>query len=142
MATAHDVAAYVLRRAGEMTAMKLQCLVYYSQAWSLVWDEQPLFEEPIEAWAQGAVVSSLYASHAGRFKVSDWPQGDPDAFELVQAETLDAVLAYYGHRPTLWLGALIRYEAPWAAARRLEDPAMDRRPEISLASMAEYYASL
>jgi hypothetical protein len=29
----------------------------------------------------------------------------------------------------------------WADARRLDDPAADRRPEISLASMAEYYAS-
>ena len=32
--------------------MKLQKLVYYSQAWSLIWDEKPLFEEEIEAWAK------------------------------------------------------------------------------------------
>jgi uncharacterized phage-associated protein len=49
MATAHDVAAYILRGQGEMTAMKLEKLVYYAQAWSLVWDEEPLFKERVEA---------------------------------------------------------------------------------------------
>ena len=43
MASVFDVAAYILHRAGTMTAMKLQKLVFYSQAWSLVWDEKPLF---------------------------------------------------------------------------------------------------
>ena len=33
-----DVAAYILEKIGSMTTMKLQKLVYYSQAWSLVWD--------------------------------------------------------------------------------------------------------
>jgi uncharacterized phage-associated protein len=39
MAHAQDVAQFILERRGEMTAWKLQKLVYYSQAWSLVWDE-------------------------------------------------------------------------------------------------------
>jgi len=51
MATAHDVAAYILDKCGSMSAMKLQKLVYYSQAWHLVWDDAPLFEERVEAWA-------------------------------------------------------------------------------------------
>lgn len=36
MANVHDVAAYDLKKSGPMTAMKLQKLVYYCQAWSLV----------------------------------------------------------------------------------------------------------
>ena len=43
MATVFDVAAYILAKRGEMTAWKLQKLVYYSQAWSLVWDQRPIF---------------------------------------------------------------------------------------------------
>jgi uncharacterized phage-associated protein len=62
MASAHDVAAYILSRQGRMTAMKLQKLVYYSQAWSVVWDERPLFPEKIEAWANGPVVRDLPAA--------------------------------------------------------------------------------
>lgn len=56
MATVFDVAAYILEKKGEMTAWKLQKLVYYSQAWSLVWDQRPLFAERIEAWGQRASV--------------------------------------------------------------------------------------
>jgi len=36
MATIHDVGAHYLHRRGPMTAMQLQELVCYSQAWSLV----------------------------------------------------------------------------------------------------------
>ena len=67
----HDVAAYVLREAGAMSTVKLHKLVYYSQAWHLVWDEEPLFVEPIEAWANGPVVRALYDHHRGRFGVED-----------------------------------------------------------------------
>ena len=40
---------YILEKKGRMTTMKLQKLIYYAQAWSLVWDERPLFDEKIEA---------------------------------------------------------------------------------------------
>src|SRR5271170_6235706 len=67
---AHDVAAYILQKCGPMTAMKLQKLVYYCQAWSLVWDESPLFNEPIEAWANGPVVPSLFSKLQGTYIVT------------------------------------------------------------------------
>ncbi len=51
-----SVAAYILSQHGKLSAMKLQKLVYYCQAWSLVWDEAPLFQEQIQAWANGPVV--------------------------------------------------------------------------------------
>jgi len=60
MASVHDVAAYILREQGAMSTWKLQKLVYYSLAWHLVWDDEPLFEEPIQAWANGPVVRALY----------------------------------------------------------------------------------
>lgn len=87
MPSAHDVAAYILRKKGEMTAMKLQKLVYYSQAWSLVWDEEPLFEEEIQAWVNGPVIPALYQAHRGQFKVSDWRQGDPSKLTGTQKQT-------------------------------------------------------
>ena len=46
MANVDDVAAYILNRQGPMTAMKLQKLCYYSQAWHLVWDSEPLGQRP------------------------------------------------------------------------------------------------
>jgi len=32
-----------------------------------VWDESPLFEEDIQAWANGPVVQVLYSYHQGQF---------------------------------------------------------------------------
>jgi uncharacterized phage-associated protein len=34
-------------------ALKLQKLLYYSQAWHLVWEDTPLFTARIEAWIDG-----------------------------------------------------------------------------------------
>lgn len=38
MATARDVAQYIRDQIGELSTIKLQKLVYYCKAWSLVWD--------------------------------------------------------------------------------------------------------
>src|SRR5688572_102804 len=100
MTTALDVAAYILEKAGPMTAMKLQKLVYYAQAWSLVWDEKPMFEDPIEAWASGPVVPTLYNAHRGAFQVGAGQVGGSSAaLSPDQRETVDAVLKYYGDKP-------------------------------------------
>lgn len=45
MANIISVAKYILEQRGAMTTMKLQKLCYYSQAWSLAWDDKPLFDE-------------------------------------------------------------------------------------------------
>jgi uncharacterized phage-associated protein len=138
----HDVAAYILQRNGPMTAMKLQKLVYYSQAWSLVWDEQPMFPERIEAWANGPVVRELYEGHRGLFRVSDWPQGDSGSLTPDARETIDAVLAFYGDKSAQWLSDLTHKEDPWRNARRGIDPGIPSFREITTADMAEYYGSL
>ncbi len=142
LATAHDVAAYILQKKGEMTAMKLQKLAYYSQAWSLVWDEEPLFKDRIEAWANGPVITSLYSEHRGQFKVASWPKGDPTNLTQTQRDSVDAVLKYYGDRSSQWLSDLTHREDPWLDARKGLGPGERGSKEISLASMAEYYASL
>lgn len=140
--TAHDVAAYILQKQGEITAMKLQKLAYYSQAWSLVWDEERLFRDRIEAWANGPVLPSLYKLHKGLFKIKSWPKGDPSKLTRKQRETIDAVLKFYGDRPSQWLSDLTHRERPWLEARQGLLPGDPGTREISHASMAEYYGSL
>jgi len=142
MATAHDVAAYILAKLGEMTAMKLQKLVYYSQAWSLVWDECPLFQSRIEAWANGPVVPALYREHKGQFKVSSWPKGDSDALSAKAKATIDAVLVFYGGKSSQWLSDLTHSERPWQEARGSLAPGERGNHVISPASMHEYYSGL
>jgi len=142
MASAHDVAAYILEKRRPLSAMKLQKLVYYSQAWSLVWDDRPLFRERIEAWANGPVVRDLYDVHRGQFDVSAWPRGNPAALDPDARATVDAVMEYYGGRNAQTLSDMTHAELPWREARRgLPDGERGDR-EITLESMGEYYSSL
>jgi uncharacterized phage-associated protein len=142
MVSAHDVAAYILERHGPLSAMKLQKLVYYAQAWSLVWDDRPLFREPIEAWANGPVVRDLYERHRGQFQVTDWPWGDRRRLDNEARETVDAVLGFYGPRSAQWLSDLTHSEEPWKAARRGVADGERGDAVISLDTMMEYYSSL
>lgn len=139
--TVHDVAAYILRQRGEMTAMKLQKLVYYCQAWSLVWDEEPLFEEEIRAWVNGPVVPALYERHQGKFKVTTW-EGAPSNLTPNQRDTIDKVLEFYGDKPSQVLSDLTHREPPWMSARKGLGIGERGNQVITHASMAEYYGSL
>lgn len=142
MVSAHDVAAYILTKKGPISAMKLQKLVYYCQAWHLVWEEEPLFDEKIEAWANGPVVRNLYDVHRGQFQVSEWPEGNQSAISGSKRSSVDAVLKYYGDKPAQWLSDLTHKEAPWKEARRHVPEGGRATGEISHAAMAEYYGGL
>lgn len=142
MAKTLDVAAYILSQRGPMTAMKLQKLVYYSQAWSLVWDEKPLFGSKIEAWANGPVVPFLYQQHKNLFFIHRIRGGDARRLTTQEKETIDAVLEYYGGRSSQWLSSLTHSELPWRNARRGLAVGERGRREITPAAMAEYYGSL
>ena len=137
----HDVAAFILEQRGEMTAMKLQKLVYYCQAWSLVWDETPLFDEAIEAWANGPVVRALYLRHQGQFNVNRW-LGNPNKLSDLQKETILKVLEFYGDLPSQVLSDLTHQEAPWLDARQGLSATDRGQRIIPHAAMAEYYSSL
>ena len=142
MASVHDASKYILEKRGPMTTWKLQKLVYYCQAWALVWDEAPLFRARIEAWANGPVVPELYRLHKGRFRVSDWPRGNSGNLTKNQKETIDAVLEHYGDKSSQWLKDLTHLETPWKDARKGVPPGERNKNPISYASMFEYYHSL
>lgn len=140
--TVFDVAAYVLKRLGELTTMKLHKIVYYCQAWSLVWDEKPLFDEEIEAWANGPVVRRLFSYHKGQYSISKISLGNPDALNAKQKETIDSVINYYGDKPSQWLIELTHLEDPWKNIRIGMEPTERGNRIITNESMAEYYSSL
>jgi uncharacterized phage-associated protein len=142
MASVHDVVVYILRKKGKIVAIKLHKLLYYSQAWSLVWDDRPLFSARIEAWANGPVVPAVYRLHRRNYYVQTWPYGDKNSLTHDERQTIDAVLAKYGNKSSQCLSELTHREKPWIDARRglgaLE--AGDR--EITPSAMAWYYNSL
>ena len=130
-----------------MTTWKLQKLVYYSQAWSLVWDDRPLFQERVEAWANGPVVPRLYEVHRGQFTIASLLSKvlvNPDALTKDERETIDAVLATYADKSAQWLSELTHGEAPWRDARTEAGLTAGERgnAEITQDAMAEYYGGL
>jgi uncharacterized phage-associated protein len=142
MASVHDVASYLLKKHGPMTVMKLQKLAYYCQAWSLVWDEKPMFPARIEAWVNGPVIPALYKMHKGQFKIEKWPMGNSANLTDEQRETANAVIDFYGPKTAQWLSDLTHREKPWQDARAGLDDGERGDNEITLASLHEYYSSL
>jgi len=145
MATVFDVAKYIVDSLGKVTTMKLQKLVYYSQAWNLAWDDVPIFEDDFQAWANGPVCPALYHEHKGRFTVdrgflSD--KGDVEAITEDEKNTIDAVLSFYGEKEPSWLSGLTHQEKPWLEARGNCPPGFPCATTISKDTMQQYYASL
>ena len=132
-----DVAAYILQEHGPMTGMKLQKLVYYSQAWSIVWDDDELFPEEIEAWKNGPVVRELWDAHRGQFRVSEIQNGDADRLDADEMETVDLVLKFYGDKSAQWLSDLTHMEDPWKDAWESGPNSV-----ITKEALAEYYSSI
>ena len=111
----------------ELTHLKLQKVLYYIQAWHLVFfDKHPLFIEEPEAWVNGPVYKSVYK----RFKkYKDEPievqdsvddlQKKLDKLELTddQQDYLREVLNVYGSMPAAKLVYLTHCEEPWNKAR-------------------------
>lgn len=143
MANVFDVAKYILTKQGRLSTMKLQKLCYYAQAWSLVWDDAPLFEEDFEAWANGPVCRELFMHTQGKFSVNaDDESGNIDNLTDDQKDTIDKVLEYYGKHDAQWLSQLTHMEDPWNKARKGIPAGVGCTNIISKESMAEYYGGL
>lgn len=138
-----DVADYILKKLGPMSAMKLQKLVYYSQAWTLVWTDKELFPDEIEAWADGPVVRALYNKHRGHFRLSKgFFGGEPDRLSEDQKDAVKKVLSFYGDKDAQWLSNLTHIEDPWKNARKGLDSGDRGNKIISQESIMSYYARL
>ena len=145
-ATVFDAAAYILTKTKEMTTMKLQKLLYYSQAWSLVWDEKPIFDEDFEAWANGPVCKKIYDVHQGCFHIKegffDIHGGSVSNLNSNAIETIDIVLRDYGDYTPIQLSYLTHKEAPWRKAREGYGPGEWCDEIITKESMQQYYGGL
>ena len=139
-----DVAAYILQQMGSMSTWKLQKLVYYCQSWSLLWDDDVIFPEEIEAWANGPVVRELYNVHENQYRIrsEDIENGDSDNLSAVQKETVDVVLKDYGDKSNQWLSDLIHMEDPWKNSRKGMPVGERGNTVIPKQDLAEYYGSL
>ena len=138
-----DVSKYILNSIGPISAMKLEKLAYYCQAWSIVWDERPMFNERIEAWASGPVIPDLFNQHRGRYILStDDINGNPENLDADAIDTINAVIEFYGNKTAQVLSDLTHSEDPWLNARGDLPDGVICNHEITLGALEEYYSSI
>ena len=120
MTSVFDVAEYVLDISGYLSTMKLQKLVFYSNALSLVSDGEPLFPETFQAWVNGPVCPPLYFAHRGRFIVGPGAfaghvgtSGLRERARRIVERTLGVLGSLDGNE----LSELTHHEAPWTETR-------------------------
>jgi uncharacterized phage-associated protein len=135
MATANDLAKYLLSKSGQVTTYKLQKLIYYCQAWSLGRGGSAIFVEDILAFEQGPLVHSVFHEHVGRKWVRESTYQSANVETIAPIHKLvDEVLAFYGQWTAEQLVQMTHAEAPWIDAYQTA-----HRSVISRESMQNFY---
>lgn len=121
--------------------LKLQKLMYYAQAWSLVFYGTPIFQEEFEAWVHGPVVPVLFR----RFREYKWKpiseNVSPKDVPIVRTH-IDKILVGYGRFSANELERLSHSESPWKDARGALPPDEPSRTIITKTSMRRFYTRL
>jgi uncharacterized phage-associated protein len=149
MITAQLVADYFLALAQEceepITNLKLNKLVYYTQAWHLALSGNPLFDEKIEAWVHGPVLPAVYDT----YKQFQWRPIDTidlnleeikQHFDSEQQTLLNDITEIYFPETGYALEQLTHSEDPWIFAREGLAPYEPSHNVITRDSMRVYYA--
>jgi uncharacterized phage-associated protein len=137
-----DALIHLSRERGiEITNLKLQKLLYYAQAWYLVFADKPLFDADFEAWVHGPVVPRVFR----RFKEYRWnpitEMVDVPADSPLK-EYLEEVLNTYGRLSATQLERLTHQEDPWKEARKGCARDESSSELISKESVKRYYRKM
>jgi uncharacterized phage-associated protein len=144
---AKQVALYFLFKSKEgnktISNKKLQKLLYYAQAWSMVLRKKKLFSDQIEAWVHGPAIRGIYLEYK---KFGFGPiekKVDQKTILNISSEVrnfLDQIWNVYGKFDPAFLEQLTHSEAPWQMAREGLEPHMGSGNIISLNSMRDFYS--
>lgn len=136
MCRAMDVAKYICSYPDiYVDNLKLQKLVFYSQAISLVINKKPLFLDKIEAWDYGPVIPELY--HTFKVYEAELPKDDSFNCSAEDIEIIDMAIEHYGDMTGPQLITLTHSEKPWQDAY-----AKGRNTEIKPEAMTEFYSTI
>ena len=144
MASVFDVAGYVLSEIGYVSTMKLQKIVFYSQAYSLAIFDEPLFPDDFEAWVNGPVCPQLFQAHKGLFVVGEGDlraESHPEKVTGKQIQCVRHVLSALGQLNGQQLSELTHAERPWLDARAGCADSDRCSNVITKQAIKEYYGS-
>lgn len=138
------VANHILNRCDFLSTMKLQKLVFYSQALSFARRNRPLFDEDFQAWGNGPVLPSLFALHRGKFAIG---KGDlslpedsvPEIMPKEDTELIDEIVEKLGELSGQQLSEKSHREDPWKIARGDLLPSQRSKAIIPKEAIQEFY---
>jgi len=151
MGRATEVARYLVHLAANseepdyLTNLRLQKLLYYVQAWSLVMRKKAMFPEKIQAWVHGPVVREAYKRFASKGDAPILPEDIGSAeFSLARAEKgfIASVWESYKGYSASKLREMTHQEDPWINARKGYGPADACAEEITVDAIREYFADV
>lgn len=121
-----EVAKYFIMRAYEdgreaqITNMKIQKLLYYSQCLYLALNDEPLFADEIQAWRYGPVCPPAYKFYS-KFEAEQLPIPNQESLTNIPSEVkevLEETWQYFGEYHAYYLSDLTHLEFPWKKARK------------------------
>ena len=118
MATAFEVAKYIIKSL-PVDNLKLQKLLYYSQATHLIYyDKKILFSENIEAWDYGPVVPPVYREYKqyGFDAIPASNAGEQSVLTIEEIKAIDMALSCFGEFSGVTMINQTHYEEPWKNA--------------------------
>ncbi len=145
--TPFDVANWFVcnldREAGDsITHLKLQKLIFYSQAWSLALNRTAIFEEDFQAWAHGPVLPEVYHAYKG-FGFNSLPSCEcENNINAEVEEILEEVKRVYGELSARKLEELTHSEDPWKEVRGTLPSEAACNKIISKESLVSYYSKM
>jgi uncharacterized phage-associated protein len=138
-----NVARYFIIKAyedgieAEMTNMKVQKLLYYSQSLHLALYDELLFDEEIQAWRYGPVCPPAYRFYS-EFEANQLPVPSQDFLLDIsdeQKKLLEEIWEYFGGYHAYRLSNMTHGEFPWKKARKGLPPQASSTEPILLEDM-------
>lgn len=131
------VKAYEDAIEAEITNMKVQKLLYYSQCLHLALYDEPLFKEEIQAWRYGPVCPPAYRFYS-EFEAQQLPVPSKEFLLQIPEEKkklLEEVWGYFGGYHAYRLSGMTHLEFPWRKARKGLPPEASSTEPILLEDM-------
>lgn len=126
-----------------ITNKKLQKLLYYAQAWSLVIRKDKLFKDKIEAWVHGPAIRNMYLEYK-RFGFNPIEKeiaiSEIEKIPSSVKELLDEIWNIYGKLDASYLELLTHSEKPWLDARNGLQNHENSKNEITPKAMKIFYS--
>ena len=116
-AVANEVISRAIAADRPVSSLKLTKLVYFCHAWMLALYDEPMLDEPVQAWLYGPVIPGVYdsVSRYGRMEiVSPINKAPKEAFSDAEKSIINQVWDIYGKRSDLQLSSIAHRDGtPW-----------------------------